>query len=177
MKNQIALNPNKLVQHLQKPSEDFTKQDIVKFVEDNGIRMINFRYVGGDGRLKTLNFVIQSKAHLDQILSMGERVDGSSLFAYIPSSESDLYVIPRYKTAFVNPFTKIPTIDIMCSYYTIDGAQTSRPAISFLAVSLRPSSFTITFLSSLTRRMCTCSPLPACPTMILGAKLTSRSYL
>ena len=121
MKNQIALNPNKLVQHLQKPSEDFTKQDIVKFVEDNGIRMINFRYVGGDGRLKTLNFVIKSKAHLDQILSMGERVDGSSLFAYIPASESDLYVIPRYKTAFVNPFTDIPTIDILCSYYTING--------------------------------------------------------
>jgi len=121
MENQIALNPNKLVQHLQKPSEDFTKQDIVKFVEDNGIRMINFRHVGGDGRLKTLDFVIKSKAHLDQILSMGERVDGSSLFAYIPASESDLYVIPRYKTAFVNPFTDIPSIDILCSYYTIDG--------------------------------------------------------
>lgn len=121
MKDQIILNPNKLVQHLQKPSEDFTKKDIVKFVEDNDIRMINFRYVGGDGRLKTLNFVIKSKAHLDQILSMGERVDGSSLFAYITASESDLYVIPRYKTAFVNPFTKIPTIDILCSYYTIDG--------------------------------------------------------
>ena len=121
MRNHIDLNPNKLVQHLQKPSEDFTKQDIIQYVEDNGIRMINYRYVGGDGRLKTLNFVIKSKAHLDQILSMGERVDGSSLFSYIPVSESDLYVIPRYKTAFVNPFTEIPAIDILCSYYTIDG--------------------------------------------------------
>ncbi len=34
MKNQIGLNPNKPVQHLQKPSEDFTKQDIVKILED-----------------------------------------------------------------------------------------------------------------------------------------------
>ena len=50
MTNDIALNPNKLVQHLQKPAEDFTKQDIVKFVVDTGIRMINFRYVAGDGR-------------------------------------------------------------------------------------------------------------------------------
>lgn len=121
MKNEIALNPNKLVQYLQKPSEDFTRQDIVRFVEDNGIQMINFRYVGGDGRLKTLNFVIKGKAHLERILTMGERVDGSSLFSYIPASESDLYVIPRYKTAFLNPFNSIPTIDILCSYYTIDG--------------------------------------------------------
>lgn len=28
MKSQIALHPNNLVQHLQKPSEDITKQDI-----------------------------------------------------------------------------------------------------------------------------------------------------
>ncbi len=65
MKNQIVLNPNKLVQYLQKPPENFTKQDIVKFVEDNGIRMINFRYVGGDGRLKTLNFACSSKQPKD----------------------------------------------------------------------------------------------------------------
>ncbi len=121
MENQIALNPNKIVQYLQKPSEEFTKQDIIKFVENNNIRMINFRYVGGDGRLKTLNFVIKGKAHLDQILSMGERVDGSSLFNCIPPSASDLYVIPRYKTAFVNPFTDISTIDLLCSYYTMNG--------------------------------------------------------
>jgi glutamine synthetase len=121
MKNGIILNPNKLVQYLQKPSVDFTKKDVIKFVVDNNIRMINFRYVGGDGRLKTLNFVINSKEHLDRILTMGERVDGSSLFSYIPVSESDLYVVPRYKTAFVNPFSDIPTIDILCSYYTMEG--------------------------------------------------------
>lgn len=41
--------------------------------------MVNFRYVAEDGKLKTLNFVITSKDHLDSILSAGERVDGSSL--------------------------------------------------------------------------------------------------
>ena len=117
----IALNPNKLVQYLDKPAEDFTKKDIIKFVEKNNIRMLNFRYIGGDGRLKTLNFVINSKAHLDHILSTGERVDGSSLFSYIDASSSDLYVVPRYKTAFVNPFTETPTLDLLCSYYTSEG--------------------------------------------------------
>jgi glutamine synthetase len=48
-------------------------------------------------------------------------VDGSSLFWYIDSGSSDLYVIPRFKTAFLNPFTTIPTLDILCAYYTHDG--------------------------------------------------------
>jgi len=112
---------NKVVQFLGKPAEEFTKQDLVRFIEDKKIEMVNFRYVGGDGRLKTLNFVITSKAQLDHLLSMGERVDGSSLLPYIDAASSDLYVIPRYRTAYVNPFSPIPTVDILCSYYTNEG--------------------------------------------------------
>jgi len=118
----IALNPNRIAQHLGKLPEEFTKKDLIKFIEENEIEMVNFRYVAGDGRLKTLNFVINSKAELDRLLSTGERVDGSSLFSYIDPSSSDLYVIPRYKTAYVNPFAAIPTVDLICSYYTKEGA-------------------------------------------------------
>jgi len=121
MKDHVSLNPNRLVQYLQKPAEDFTKADIIRYIENNGIRMLNFRYVGGDGRLKTLNFVINNRQHLDSLLSAGERVDGSSLFSFISAASSDLYVIPRYKTAFVEPFSDIPTLDILCSYYTSEG--------------------------------------------------------
>ena len=84
--------------------------------------MLNFRYAGADGRLKTLNFMIQSRKHLDNILSAGERVAGSNIFPhYVEAGSSDLYVIPRYRTAFVNPFSLIPAIDVICSYYDKDG--------------------------------------------------------
>ena len=115
------LNPNLLESCLGKSKNDFTKQDLIKYIETNGIKMLNFRYVGGDGRLKTLNFNINGRKHLEELLSTGERVDGSSLFSYVEADSSDLYVIPRYKTAFVNPFTEIPTLDIMCSYFDKDG--------------------------------------------------------
>jgi len=117
----IEMNPNRLVQFLGKPPDEFTKRDIIRFVESNNIEMLNFRYVGGDGRLKMLNFVINSKEDLDMLLSVGERVDGSSLFSYIDAASSDLYVVPRYKTAYLNPFTSRPTLDLLCSYYTKDG--------------------------------------------------------
>ncbi len=116
-----GMNVNKIAQFLSKPAKEFTKQDLLKFIEGKKIEMLNFRHAGGDGRLKTLNFIITSKEQLDRLLSIGERVDGSSLLPYIDAAASDLYVIPRYKTAYVNPFSPVPTVDILCSYYTSEG--------------------------------------------------------
>ena len=122
MNDNISLNPNALVHFLDKPAIDFTRADLIRFIESNGIRMVNFRYSAADSRLKTLNFIIKDRHHLDGILSAGERVDGSSLFPnYVEAGSSDLYVIPRYRTAFVNPFSEIPAVDILCSYYDKDG--------------------------------------------------------
>ena len=110
-----------IFQFLKKPAYSFTRGDIIKFIEAKGISMLNFRYVADDGRLKSLNFVPSGMDHLETILSAGERVDGSSLFSFIGSGSSDLYVIPRYRTAFVNPFTEIPTLEILCSFYNSEG--------------------------------------------------------
>ena len=119
--DKIKLNANQVVAFLQKSPQEFTKADIMRFVEDNGIKMVNFLYPGGDGKLKTLNFVITDRAYLDTILTYGERVDGSSLFSFIEASSSDLYVLPRFATAFVDPFAEIPTLDMLCSFFDKDG--------------------------------------------------------
>ncbi|MEN8121597.1 MAG: glutamine synthetase family protein [Bacteroidota bacterium] len=118
---EVLMNPNKLVRYLKKPASEFTKHDIIQFIDENDIELLNFKYVGEDGKLKTLNFVITSKDYLDSILSTGERVDGSSLFSFIEAGRSDLYVIPRFKTAFVDPFATSPTLNILCSFYTAEG--------------------------------------------------------
>ncbi|NCA85692.1 MAG: glutamine synthetase [Clostridia bacterium] len=121
MKNKILMNPNPLVQYLNKPPEEFTREDLILYIEDHNIEMLNLRYAGEDGRLKTLTFVINSREHLQDVLTMGERIDGSSLFSHIEAGSSDLYVIPQYKTAFVNPFNDIPTLDILCGFYDKNG--------------------------------------------------------
>ena len=115
------LNANPIVVALQKPSAAFTKADIIDYIVKNGIRMVNFMYPGGDGKLKTLNFVINDLTYLDTILTCGERVDGSSLFSFIQAGSSDLYVLPRFRTAFVDPFAEIPTVAMLCSYFDKDG--------------------------------------------------------
>ena len=85
---QLKFNPNPLVEFLQKPKSEFTKADILKVIEEFEIEMISFRYMADDGRLKTLNFVIQSLQHAEEVLTCGERVDGSSLFPYIEAGNA-----------------------------------------------------------------------------------------
>lgn len=118
---EVSLNPNKLVKYLKKPADEFTRHDIIRYIEENGIEMVNFRFAAEDGKLKTLNFVVTSRDYLESILATGERVDGSSLFSFVDAVSSDLYVIPRFSSSFVNPFSEIPSIDLLCSFYTKEG--------------------------------------------------------
>ena len=122
MNKEIELNLNLLVRELKKPAEEFTMSDIIDYVKAHDVKMINFMYPAEDGRIKTLSFVINSMAYLETILTLGERVDGSSLFpSYIEAGNSDLYVIPRFRTAFISPFSEIPTLCMLCSFFDKEG--------------------------------------------------------
>lgn len=119
--NPFAMSRNHLERTLGKAAATFTRADIIDYISREGIEMVNFMYAAADGRLKTLNFVINSLEYLETILSTGERVDGSSLFPFIEAGKSDLYVIPRYASAFRDPFAEIPTLTLLCSFFDKDG--------------------------------------------------------
>lgn len=121
MKIDFNLSPNEVVRALRKSPEEFRKSDIISFVKEHDIRMVNFMYPADDGRLKTLNFVVNSEEYLNSILTYGERVDGSSLFPFIEAGNSDLYVIPKYASAFVDPFAEIPTLVMLADFFDKDG--------------------------------------------------------
>ncbi len=121
MNNEQLLVSNPLTKILQKPAREFTKADMIKLVADFDIRMIDFMYPAADGRIKTLNFVVHSTDYLESILTCGERVDGSSLFPFIETGNSDLYVIPRFRTAFIDLLASRPTLCFLCSFFDKDG--------------------------------------------------------
>ena len=64
MNNTVSMNRNELVAYLEKPAAEFTKADIIRYIKENEIEMVNFMYPAGDGRLKTLNFVINDAAYI-----------------------------------------------------------------------------------------------------------------
>ena len=122
MKSNFSMSPNIVAQFLQKNPSEFTKSDIIRFIGENEIAMVKFMYPAEDNRLKSLDFVINSEEYLDSILTYGERVDGSSLFpSFIEAGNSDLYVIPRYSTAFLDPFAEVPTLTMLSSFFDKEG--------------------------------------------------------
>jgi glutamine synthetase len=107
-----------------KTSEQWTVDDLVEIVGRLGIRLVSLMHVGGDGWLKTLDFVPRDLAHLREVLSFGERADGSSLFGAmgVQVTASDVVLRPRLSTAFVDPFASFPTLVVFCGHHGRDAA-------------------------------------------------------
>ncbi len=97
------------------------KEHIIKLIQEKDIKIMNFCHIPEDCHLKTLSFPAENMERLHEILEFGERVDGSSLFSCIDPNKSDIYITPKMGTAFVNPFTSIPTINILCKYLDENG--------------------------------------------------------
>ena len=95
-KNTFSMSRNHIERTLGKSAADFTRADIIDYIRQEGIEMVNFMYAAADGRLKTLNFVINSLDYLETIL-------------------------PRLASAFRDPFAEIPTLTLLCSYFDKDG--------------------------------------------------------
>ena len=65
-----------LHRQIGKPPGEWAVDDLVALVRDQGIRVLSLMHVGGDGWLKTLDFVPRDPAHLTDVLTGGERADG-----------------------------------------------------------------------------------------------------
>lgn len=112
---------NPLCRLLDKNPEEFVRADFLKVIAEKNIERITFHYLALDGKLKELKLPLSNQLQAERILADGERVDGSSLFkGMVDTNLSDLYVIPIYKTAFLNPFDP-NSLDFICRYFNAAG--------------------------------------------------------
>ncbi len=100
------------------PREAWAAEDLVRFCRHHDVRLVSLMHVSADGSLKALDFVPRSDEHLLDILTGGERADGSSLFAGvgIPTDASDIVLRPRPSSAFLHPFEERPTLVVLCGH-------------------------------------------------------------
>jgi glutamine synthetase len=108
---------------LGKPPASWTSKDLMELFCSRRLRLVSLMHVGGDGWLKTLDFVPRDMQHLQDILEGGERADGSSLFAGkgIRAEASDMLLRPRVDSAFLDPFSSSPALVLMCRHVGQDG--------------------------------------------------------
>ena len=79
MKQRYALT-NPIAPMLGKTREDFTREDLIRVIEEKNIEKITLHYVALDGQLKELKIPFANRYQAERILADGERVDGSSLY-------------------------------------------------------------------------------------------------
>ena len=122
MTEKLALT-NPLSRFLDKAPADFRRADLLKVVAYHGIERFSFHYTGIDNQVKELKLPFSSVEQADRVLAAGERVDGSSLFkGLMDAANSDLYVVPRYSSAFISPFDS-RSLDFMCRFLDRDGSR------------------------------------------------------
>ena len=64
----LKYNINPMVSAIGKIPDQFTKEDIINFITANDIRVVNFRYIAGDGRLKPDPLVRRESRRLQPLL-------------------------------------------------------------------------------------------------------------
>jgi glutamine synthetase len=107
---------------LDKSKSDFVRSDFLRIIREKGLERITLHYAALDGKLKELKIPVTEAAQADSLLAEGERVDGSSLFkGMVDAALSDLYVVPDFRTAFLNPFDD-KSLDFICRYLACDGS-------------------------------------------------------
>ncbi len=110
-----------------KERHDFTREDLINVMMKQGIERITFHYTSIDGKIKELKIPVANRSQAELILTEGERVDGSSLFkGIVDTGKSDLYVVPLYKSAFLNPFD-CKSLDFICRFFDKEGELASFP--------------------------------------------------
>ena len=95
------------------PYNGKTAEEVLKIIKDDKIEMVDLRFTDIPGLWQHFS-VPPSALDLDS-LADGVGFDGSSIRGFQEIQESDMLVIPDPTTAFLDPFTEVPTLVLTCN--------------------------------------------------------------
>src|SRR6516225_9538748 len=87
--------------------------DVLKIIKDDEIAMVDLRFTDIPGLWQHFS-VPPSALDLDSF-DDGVGFDGSSIRGFQEIQESDMLVIPDPASAFLDPFTEMPTLVLICN--------------------------------------------------------------
>ena len=104
-----------------------TVQDIMRFIEEQGIEMVDFKMVDINGQFR--HVTIPARDFNEEIMTEGVGFDASN-YGYAVVEKSDMVFIPDPDTAVVDPFCQIPTLSMTGNAMIIDHPQ-NRPLAQY----------------------------------------------
>jgi glutamine synthetase len=100
-------------------NQKYTKQDIIKIVEEKDVKFIHLQFTDILGILKNVAIPVQQ---LNKALDGEIIFDGSSIEGFVRIEESDMYLKPDYSTFVVFPWKNNGvTARLICDIYNSDG--------------------------------------------------------
>lgn len=90
-----------------------TPEEVVKLAKENGVKIVDVKFVDVPGIWQ--HFSVPVRVLTEDIFSDGIPFDGSSVRGFQSIDESDMLVMPDAETAFIDPFTAVPTLSLTCN--------------------------------------------------------------
>ncbi|HUB27993.1 MAG TPA: type I glutamate--ammonia ligase [Tepidisphaeraceae bacterium] len=115
-----------------------TAKQVITMCREKGVRAVDLRFVDFPGMSQ--HFTIPVTALDEAAFEEGVGFDGSSIRGWQSINESDMLVVPVPDTAFIDPFTAAPTMNIFCDIrdpvtkkdYSRDPRNVARKAVEYL---------------------------------------------
>jgi glutamine synthetase len=89
-----------------------TAADVVEMVRKTDAQMVDLRFCDVPGLMQ--HFSMSPEELTEERITEGYGFDGSSIRGFQEIQESDMLLEPDPTTAFLDPFTKVPTLNILC---------------------------------------------------------------
>jgi glutamine synthetase len=89
-----------------------TPAEVLELVKNEGIQIIDYRFIDMPGVWQ--HFSVPSDELKADVFEEGLGFDGSSIRGFQQIQESDMLLFPDASSAFIDPFTKAKTLNIIC---------------------------------------------------------------
>jgi glutamine synthetase len=89
--------------------------DVLKLAKDKNVRIVDLRFMDMPGIWQHFSVPIHQLS--ESSFEDGFGFDGSSIRGFQAIHESDLLVVPDADTAFMDPFTEVPTLVLICNVH------------------------------------------------------------
>ncbi|MDG2208059.1 MAG: type I glutamate--ammonia ligase [Pirellulales bacterium] len=90
-----------------------TPSEVMALCREKDVKAVDLRFMDFPGLWQ--HFTIPVNKLQESVFDSGLGFDGSSIRGWQAINESDMLVVPEPETAFIDPFTSIPTLAIICN--------------------------------------------------------------
>lgn len=96
-----------------------TGKQVLSWIKEKNIEWVDFRFVGLSGKMQHVTLPASEVG--EETFENGIAFDGSSIPGFRGIEQSDMVMLPVADTAYVDPFTKHPTLNVICNIVTPEG--------------------------------------------------------